>query len=422
MANSVEQLEPIKKAFESISFVISDITKLFKTTNAYTQLINASSDKAKEITLDSRERQFSSNRPIYLRYITFAGTKTKNIEISLITSDGKRKKFVTSENKPSLTISVWEFCNGFEIRSSSKLNRPALLSIQVFGFDTYNFPAFKAEISAFYSAKYSLDKLLNEASATALSCDEHLVEHTLQLEKVTKSLELTNDSLSKVDEDLKKQQNSLVTTEGKIGQAQEKLARLNGDEIKLKNNIQQLEAQNKTINKEIAEVREELNRLVNDKSLISDEFKDYITEGKSQSSIYIKVMILPITIIGLCAAFLFNGASDILFGHYETSQDKIAALALRIPFAAVLWGISYFCWDLAKKFLNKVFEVQSERLTLAKLLVIAKDTVFSTAEQVNATQDEKLHLRTRLKIEMLKAHLSKDIGDKVNLPEPPKNQ
>ena len=114
---------------------------------------------------------------------------------------------------------------------------------------------------------------------------------------------------------------------------------------------------------------------------------------------------------------IYNGANNFLSTHYESTGDVMAAFLLRIPFAAVVGGAIYYSWKIAHAFMVKIFSIQEERLTLAKLLILAKNTVFSTAEDLGIDSVEKFHMRTRLKIEMLKSHLASNIGVRLNMPE-----
>lgn len=66
---------------------------------------------------------------------------------------------------------------------------------------------------------------------------------------------------------------------------------------------------------------------------------------------------------------------------------------------------------LARFMFRRILSINEERLTLAKLLILAKETVFSTAEATNISADEKFRARVEVKLEMLKAYLANSLGN-----------
>ncbi|WP_372176913.1 hypothetical protein ACCQ23_15615 [Xanthomonas axonopodis pv. phyllanthi] len=55
--------------------------------------------------------------------------------------------------------------------------------------------------------------------------------------------------------------------------------------------------------------------------------------------------------------------------------------------------------------LDKVIAIHGERLALAKLLVIARDTVHTSSRGLDISDDEVFHERVKLKMELLRQHL-----------------
>ncbi|MBK3749287.1 coiled-coil domain-containing protein [Stutzerimonas balearica] len=420
MNDFVAAYESAKTQLEGISFKSTLINRTFKTTSGCAFLLEpeVAPQKApagkvavpKKIKLDKRGRDFESPSPVYIRFISFKGENLANLTVSVVGSSGKPTAIVVTQHAGSAQCIVRDFCGGFHVNIKSGSARPVLSSVEIYGFLASDFASVKSLLNSYYDSaqalKDALDKAANEVSSSVGLLEENerrLVNVQSEIERA----EETSAELAGQNKKLSEEINKLSLSRASLAEKVEALGR---DQVAKENNCRQLSLQIDGLNQEVAEVSRELAGLVNDRSLISDEFRDYVCEGRRQSAVYIKLMVVPCVAVLLCAVLLYNGSHNILFGHYETSEDKLAALLLRMPFAAVLGGIAYYSWNIANRFLNKIFEVESERLTLAKLLVIAKDTVFSTAEQVGVDKSEKFYLRTRLKIEMLKAYLSKDLG------------
>lgn len=414
MTTETESFESLKDTLKELTFSAPEITSLLKTTNSNKILLADSNTKF--IQIDKRERNFSTDTPFFLRRLSFTGENIKNIEVTVSNADGSTKVFKVSQNPPSNTCMINLFCSAFQVKSKTKENRPNITGIKAYGISSSRLLTNASQVSNFFNAYNLLDKKLaeteqklGEQQVVLDTQKEEIQNQKTEIDELRKqSKELTNN--------LNNKHTSLSNFNKNINKAEQRISALNQEEIAKKNSSQQLDEEIRIANTNIAKASEELSSLINDRSLISDEFRDFVAEGKSQAKIYLHLMILPCFIIGLSAVFLYNGASDILHGTYETKNDVAAALLLRIPFAAALAGAIYCSASIASTFLKRIFFIEDDRLTLAKLLVIAKDAVFSTAEQTGISSSEKFHLRTKLKIEMLKAHLSNNIGKNFQFP------
>lgn len=182
-------------------------------------------------------------------------------------------------------------------------------------------------------------------------------------------------------------------------------------EIQKNNNTEQLDKKTQALNVEIADRQRELSIIVNDRNLISDEYKDYVREGKNQSRIYGLYLVASLAIAITALSLLYTGAKDLLVQPFTDAQGVFASFILRLPFAAVMSGTLLASLALARFMFRRILSINEERLTLAKLLILAKETVFSTAEATNISADEKFRARVEVKLEMLKAYLANSLGN-----------
>lgn len=63
-------------------------------------------------------------------------------------------------------------------------------------------------------------------------------------------------------------------------------------------------------------------------------------------------------------------------------------------------------------FIKNIIHIQKQRRTFAKIGIIAKDIADSSIEGLNIKEKEKFELRTKLKMDLLKSHLTNEIGEK----------
>jgi hypothetical protein len=417
MALFSDGLEELTNKISSLTFNVIEIADLFSTTAYYSPLLKSQDAARVPIDIDRRERTFSSDNPVFLRRVEFSGANAKNLELAVFTSEGIFKKIPVTEQTKGGYALVNEFCIKFTLRSKGAFAKPKLSGIKIFGYDFKLQQKTRSALSEFVSVHYDLTSFLAEVKKTVAADELSRLNSAVALKSTQEKLEAAEEDLAAIEESLIEKNTELVDISNRI-KANSAIAVSINAEIEAKsNNVQQLERESKRLNVDVADLHLQLSSLVNDRSVISDEFSDFVKEGKSQAKVYVWLMVLPVLVMGASVGILFNGANNLVIGHYETSQDIIASILLRIPFAAAVGGAIYYSWVIGSSFMKKIFEIQEERLTLAKLLVLAKNTVFSTAEDLGIDAKEKFHLRTRLKIEMLKSHLAKNLGGNMNLPE-----
>lgn len=417
MTNFTVGLEELTTKISTLTFNVTNINELFSTTALYSPLLKPEDPARSAIDIDKRERTFSCDNPVFLRRVNFTGVNSKNLEFTVFTSEGISKKIPVIEYTNVSQALVNEFCVKFTLKSKGAFGKPKLSSMVISGFDFRLQQKVRTSLVEFININNELSTFLADAKKTVAAQEARSATVVASLAEAQESLISVEEELIGVKEVLVSKNKELLEVEMRVKATEVITSSLNSEIEAKSNNVQQLERESRKLNVEVSDLNQELSSLVNDRSLISDEFADFVKEGKGQAAIYIKLMALPVLVMGGSVLILFNGANNLIVGHYETSQDIMASILLRVPFAAAIGGAIYYSWIISSSFMKKIFEIQEERLTLAKLLVLAKNTVFSTAEDLGIDAKEKFHLRTRLKIEMLKSHLAKNFGGTISMPE-----
>lgn len=165
-----------------------------------------------------------------------------------------------------------------------------------------------------------------------------------------------------------------------------------------------------TLNEDIAGLKRELKTLQNDRSVISDEYTDYVREGRSQATLYawIAGVCLVASLVG--AGLLVAGAAHYLDPRVTSTAEAYALFIQRLPFTAAFAATIGLLLKLADYLIKGVYSIHQSRLTLARLLVLAKDTVYSSAADLNVSDADRLKERVRLKVDLLRQYLSAELG------------
>lgn len=417
MSLFTKELDELVNDIEEMSFAVENINRVFSTTPLFTPMLSAELVGKKKIDLERRERNFQTSSPVFIRHIDFYGEGFKSIELCLYVSDGSSKILTVDSNSKTGRVTIHDFCVRFSIRSKGVVTKPKISTINIFGFEFSRIQKMRSSLSEFAIATFRVSGFVKESKEAVGALEQQHANLTDQVEKLSENIvNLTEESVS-LDSTLKQEKIILEGVESNVKSVRATLATVSAELQVKENNLQQLSRETKILNDGVADLKQQLSGLVNDRSLISDEFSDYIKEGRGQAEVYLRLMVVPAFVIGLGVSVIYNGANNFLSSHYDSTSDVVAAFLLRIPFAAVVGGAIYYSWKIAHAFMRKIFSIQEERLTLAKLLILAKNTVFSTAEDLGIDPAEKFHMRTRLKIEMLKSHLASNLGSKLNMPE-----
>ncbi|MCP1508267.1 putative coiled-coil protein SlyX [Pseudomonas marginalis] len=390
---------------------------LWKSTSQCQTLLKESGATTKPVKITSIAKRFTPDRPFFIDSIDFHGENAAKMLTSLtviIKPLGKAQYnlqlSITGQGTKFCYGFIRCFCEWFEIYSDSLLNKPKLTKINIFGVDIAQLIEHSDDIAETIRSKRDIAKFKADTIQQHTELTEQI--HALKLEKteaesayvdIANALEQENAALIEVS--------AAVSAESlKLTELKKEASETSTVLTQTKNNITQLNETVVTNNKAISKLNSELKKLASDKSLISDEYGPYVKEGRSQAMIYVFVVIFPLLAIIFSVYELYAGASKILTTDYKTATDILASFTLRIPFAAVFGLAIYYSWKLTSSIILKIFTIHSDRLTLAKLLVLAREAVHSSARNLDLSNETILQEQLRLKIEVLKSHLSKDLG------------
>ncbi|WP_295514954.1 hypothetical protein [uncultured Pseudomonas sp.] len=410
---------------QNTSFKAETISRTFRSTASYNTLLQPSTPSGKFVKLDKAGRFFRSQNFSFIRqlnvYLENPSVNSQGVHLAIANFKGEfgdpLRPSRTHDNR--IVFFPEKFTNAFFLKFSEKGNRPRITKIEVFGIDLDKIEKQKSNIVKFFDSSLSIDKTIEKANLEIAELnDKHkkILENIKKAESINAELHSDFEANSSILRSLLEEQENAQL---QLDLIKSKLSETSETELQKRNNCEQLDQQATNLNTEIAHSKAQLSVIINDKELISDEYKDYVKEGKSQGRIYTVLLTLSISCALASLYLLYSGAKGLLTTSFNSAEDVFASFILRLPFATVISGALFASLALAKFMFNKIISINEERLVLSKLLIIAKETVYSTAGAMGINDTEKFKSRIELKLELLKAYLANSIGDsKIILPRP----
>lgn len=416
-----EAQPPLPELVNSFNDVDGAYARLLKRVNTKPVLIS------KEI------REFHLDEPVYIRRIDVYGESNEKISNGLAITVRKMNGELV-ELKAVVTVRtnadgskvnytqfvVKDFVTRVSVKSKLAFRKLTINRVAVLGYtfaqleliskklekcvDTYYaIEAFVAEkrgaVTSAKESKAALDQEISELANRLSEAEQSAKEAEQELELIQEQVEVASASLEKTSANLKISQDALAATENSSAQLKEEIT---------------------SANREIVRRREELQALINDRSLISDEYRDYVSEGKGQARSYIGLLVIPLLVIGFCSWQLYQGALRILQLEVGGIEQVLSMSLQRLPFAAAIAFVVAVCWKIMSVLIGRIMLIHGQRLALARLLVIAKDTVASSSAGLDISDEDKFRERMTLKLQMLKGHLTSELGRDFEY-TPPKN-
>jgi len=386
----IENSSDIKPHIIDVSFVKSYSGKVMNLLN---------SDDATTEILDHRYYHFKFEKPIYIHQIEFMpveGVDLLGLEIISTNFKGKESTIKFSK-KEQVIASPEEVIKEFKIKPRKKpLKKAELKKIELLGFLVEDLNSIKQKVEEIDGYKTDLQEELNT-----------LIRKNAEYNDKEDRLDELNKEIPSLESKYEKYQDV-------IDRLRNKRKKLNENNQTLKNSTSQLEAESENLNKEIPEQKTELKKLIADKSIFSTEMAGYIKQADKHIRTYFVLSVIPWLLIVCISHLVFNKAADLstIYNSLDGEVEIFAIFWTRLPFALITISILFVAYEISKVFVQNMMKIQSQKRVFAKIGIVAKDVADSSIlglEQL--TDEEKFELRTKLKMDLLKSHLSHDIGE-----------
>lgn len=243
-----------------------------------------------------------------------------------------------------------------------------------------------------------------------------LSEGVEELSNTIENLEIKKSTLTSEIEiaegRLDETKNRTDDEEKKYSQIQQQLSDSNTALGIVNDLIEQKKFENTALNEQITKAKAQLKEIISDKNLFSDELKSYAEQGSKNARLYFWLAVAPIAIITVVTIQLFRGAISINEQVELLAKAGLSDFLLsRIPFTLVCIFSIHASYYLCKAFITRLMEIHRDRLQLSKLAIVARDVSQASVEKLDVPDEVIYEYRTKLKMDLLRAHLTKELGE-----------
>lgn len=299
--------------------------------------------------------------------------------------------------------------------------KPYITSVKVNGIAKQSISSFLSKVSSIENYKDQAIKNANTVIQKARDAEEKigsLGQRRAEIEDLianqARKIEELNANIGRLTEERK----SLVQNRDSLSS---KLSEIEEDIQDAENKRRSIDDERRSIEREIEERRRELRGLQDDINMFPTEIGGFVEQGVQNIRSYWRIAWLPLVIIALMTGLLIVQAADLTTVLDEHDNARIWSILLtRIPYVLIATAVIASCYKIARLFIVEIMRINSQKLNLSKISIVASDVANASAEGLNMS-DEEIHAHvTHLKMELLKDHmkeyLSKDYSYK-----PPKS-
>lgn len=381
-----------------------------KKSNQYNLIDN--NNEETRFVLNNKWYEFQFDAPIYCQKISIKSNNKEISGLTLITSDPYNNETeATIKNKDSghIAISANTVITGFKIKAPLRfLEKISLNSITITGYLEQDFEEIQSKVEKYLRITESI-----KSRSEALTSQKN--DYDISVQEATKKLEQLNSQRAQSESDLflfqssidsTKKENEIITTE--LAKSKTTLETTISNTESANNNLEQLRQKTKLLNEEITRSEKTLSSLINNKNLFAYEIEEYVKQGNTNIQSYTLLAFLPWLLIAYVAWYLFNGAADLT--HIADSKSAFSIIDIlisRLPFTAIAGAVIIVSYEISKIFIGKILEINTQKLRLSEIGIVAKDTSHASSAGLDLEDNEIYEVRTKLKMDLLKHHLKK---------------
>lgn len=414
----IEGLDKLNNDFNNIEVLEADkiTVELIENRGTQQSKLIFNDDPNFSIKLENREYKFRLVEPIYIEKIHLKSKNSlKNITVSYHTiKDETKNNEIYNDKSTYISTSIKSIIDCITIKPP-KNKKIELEKLEIFGFRLSEVENITDNLKSIENIRKQITEAIEKATTNNQSQLDEIISEKENLEKLHLELDEQVETLSNQKEEL---ENSVAKFESQIKQISEtknnsenRIKDLSSQEQKLKNSIEERNSTLTNLNDDISKKREELKKLENDTSLISYDIRDYIKSANTHIKWYIGLSIIPWILIVFITSILVYGSSDLtLILKLEEEAQLWTIFWSRIPFVIAIGTVVFVSYEISNIFIRKIMEINQQKLDFTKIGIIAKDVSETSSIDLDLNDEEKFELRTKLKMDMLKSHLSKDLG------------
>lgn len=434
----IEKIKDVNE-YSEVSF---DISYIDNSNNKQSKLIK-NSDVSFSYQLKLKQYEFKLKEPIFVSSIDLK-SKSDDLKNTIVevydyfTNEKSRIPIDDFESYKYIGISINRIITAFIIKPPIRKEKIDLVSIEINGLklddSSYIIDSYKKQSNL----KTELNEIYTRYKTELSEKESKIIQNESLSNKKLQQLDLEitqkESKISELDKKLLDLTSSVKTTNKLFDDLTINTDNLKKEKIDLEsklstitNDIEQRKTQSEKLNKNISNEKEELVRLNNDKSLMAYELKEFVKEANRNIKIYLAIGIIPIILLIVLTIVLFYGSSNLTMIDVNNLSVSIDAnstltnmksqsnvnivdiLLSRLPFVLIIISIIIASYEISKIFIRKAINIQNQKMTFSKIGIISKDVSDTSFDGLEITDEEKYELRIKLKMDILKEYLKKDV-------------
>ncbi|MBE0492597.1 MAG: hypothetical protein IBX44_10175 [Sulfurospirillum sp.] len=434
------------KTVNEYSEISLDVSYIDNSNNKQSQLIK-NKDVSFSYQLKLKQYEFKLKEPIFVSSIDLKSKKNdlKNTVIEVwdyLSNEKTRIPIDEYDEYTYIGINVNRVITSFVIKTPNRKEKIDLISIEINGLklddSSYIIESYtkqtklKTELTELYSKyKAELTEKETELTTKEININAKVKQLTQQIAQKESDIETLDKRLIDLKSSVQSSTESLEDVTKEVEELRKEKNDLDSKVSTIQNDIEQRTAQSEKLNKQISKEKDELKELNEDKSLMAYELKEFVTEANRNILIYLGIGVIPIIVLIYLTYILFNGSSNLTMIDLntitsigvDTNQTQIITnsvekinftigdiLLSRLPFVLIVISIIIASYEISKIFIKKAINIQNQKMTLSKIGIISKDVSDTSLDSLETIKDEeKYQLRTKLKMDILKEYLKKDV-------------
>lgn len=431
MSEELEEIIEEIDAFEIINpkkveIELYDINK----TTLQSQLV-VNTDVNFSYAMENRVYEYKFTEPIYINHISIKSKANdlKDMVVKVITIDNDEISFdINGYTKYDyIRVTVKNIIKGFKLIPPKKVKKGPKINlekIEVFGY----------KISRFEELKKHAITLNNLQTTLKNESKKVLEENKILLSKIEDERKVLEESHEKLDEEIETltEKNKVIQTNKvelekeitnkkqlldtvtkNLDKSKTQIADLSSKEQLLKDSIQQKETSIQTLNTKISQINMELKEAESNRDLIAYDLQEYVKNANKDIQVYIALSVIPWILIAVVTIMILGGSADLTTVLKVEKNAQIWTIFWsRIPFVIAVGTVLFVAYEISNIFVRRIIDIHQQKLDFAKIGIIAKDVSDASTDSLELSDQDIFELRTKLKMDMLKSHLSRELGKK----------
>ena len=377
--------------------------------NKTTQLVD---NVNTNFSVDGKSRWFDLNfeEPIYVQTIaieTDGYSERDQFTFIFHNLNEENSQERIGNNNGVFSGKINRFCTGFRFKPDSKytiFQSQSIKKIVVQGYLPEEFIELEKSISLIDEREIEIDEKYQGLSDRQIEAQSKIEELNLAIASLSKNQKDITSEIGETQSQLDSVKSELTTSSSLSSE----LGSKNED---LESEINRRRENRRSLEDEISINENQLSKIKTEIGLFPSEISGFVQEGSRGIRNYLFYATPFIAIIFYVTYQLFSNAVD-LTHVFKNKEINIWAIFLtRLPFVIVAVTILQVCGLVVSRFFNEIIQINKQRLNLSKLSIVAKDVTTASTAELNLDSDQKFHMETHLKMELLREHIKYYLGE-----------